>query len=233
MRSASRPEESESSAPTRRTADCLGSGPDDRRHELEELLLDELRVDLPKRVAAARHRARLRHRAVGDAHRAVVVPRAEAELAPRPVGHRRLLHPHGRDVQADRRLARLAVAFEDELLLADRELVAARAQQLARRLEHRAHQLRAHLRERREEREPLALDAALAQVVRAAHHVVSVEHLAELLPEPLAHAFASVASVASIGSIGSIGSTGAPLPQRPERLDDLSLGAWRFATLTA
>src|SRR5436853_435968 len=87
--------------------------------ELEDVILDELRVDLRERAAArrARGRARLRQGAVGDAHGAVVLARRERELAPRRIRRRGGGHARGRDHEADRRLARPAVRAEDELLL--------------------------------------------------------------------------------------------------------------------
>src|SRR5690349_3026526 len=117
----------------------LGLGPEslwsyERRDELQHMVLDELRVDLRERIAAgrARHRARLRQRAVHDGHGLVVVARVERELALRRVARRGAFQARGRDAQADRRFARRAVGLEDELLLADDEGVAARPEHLSR-----------------------------------------------------------------------------------------------------
>ena len=96
--------------------------------------------------------------------------------------------------------------------------MAARAQHLARRLEGRPQQLRAQRGERGEEREPLGLEAALPRVVGPAHHVVGVEHLAQLAPHALAH------------SPLSGGSKRTGLCGGRRRLLDLSLGSSRSAT---
>src|SRR5205807_1266560 len=91
----------------------------ERGDELEDVILDELRVDLRERAAARRARGRARLRQLGEAG---------------------------------------------------------------------------------EEREPLALGAALALLVRAPHPVVGVEHRAELLAQALAHASCASSGASSAAS---------------------------------